>query len=593
MKGQVKRLVAAGLIYTIGVVSVAFASYVLEHRRIIEDIDARLLAAATNLPSLLPENFHDIARTADAISPEQDRENLELLTSHATTSDMTYIYSYVMVDGEIYFTSCNYTQADVEKNQVVTYWTDYPEGAAEYYQAMTAEEPIYVTAGDRWGMFRTILMPMTSPAGLPYVSAADMDITVIEESLRRNILAVLGLSLLLIFLVIPLVWAYNRTYSEMNNKLQLLNDQLKDDIATAHRLQQELQQANLQVEQASRVKSQFLSNMSHELRTPINGIVGTNHLLLETPLDAEQKELIDICSQSAHILLETVNQILDTAAIEADGIVLKPQFVMSRNFFDELAKMFSAKAAENKLDLIIDVDPSVPAGLMVDELRFRQVFINLIANALKFTKVGGVTVSISWSKGRLIGRVEDTGIGIPVASQQLVFEMFQQVDGSNSRRHDGTGLGLSIASRICQLMHGDLKLVRSDEQGSLFEFKVVVEEAGHSFSVVGADSVLFTASSAAAVIAPGLLADWLGQSLGSEAVMVNDLQKLTVQAGQAIIYDLDLGQDGLASLIQQYAQRHKIICLIWPGTELPVELTKKIELIRKPFTSYRLQGLIS
>ena len=123
----------------------------------------RLLAAASNIPAILPENFHDIARSPKAISYEQDQHNLELMTLHTTSGDLTYLYTYVMVDGAIYFTACNYTVEDIENNQVVTYWTGYPEGAQEYFDAMTADEPIYVTAGDSWGLFRTILMPMTSP----------------------------------------------------------------------------------------------------------------------------------------------------------------------------------------------------------------------------------------------------------------------------------------------------------------------------------------------------------------------------------------------------------------------------------------------
>ena len=585
MQGQVRRLVAAGLIYTVGVVSVAFASYVLEHKRIIEDIDSRLLAAASNLPDLLPDDFHDIARTPDAISPQQDQDNLELLTRHAKTGDMTYIYSYVMVDGEIYFTSCNYTQADIEKDQVVTYWTDYPEGAKEYYQAMTADEPIYVTAGDRWGMFRTILMPMKSPSGLPYVAAADMDITVIEEALLRNILTVLGLSLLLIFLVVPLVWAYNRTYSEMNRKLHELNTQLQDDIDKALILEKELKQANQLAEQASRVKSQFLSNMSHELRTPINGIVGTNQLLMTTHLDEEQHELLEICTHSAQVLLDTVNQILDTAAIEADGIVLRPRTVQCSQFFEELVKMFSAGASESKLDLIIDVAPSLPEYIVVDDIRLRQVFINLIANALKFTRVGGVKVVLNWSQGMLNARVEDTGIGIPVESQSLVFEMFQQVDSSNSRSHEGTGLGLSIASKICQLMQGKLELLHSDDQGSAFGLEVCAPEAPkqHPMKQWAQYQGDFDA-----VIAPGLLADWFKTSLRRTASVHNELTQVDPQASLPLVYDADLGWQTLIDYVLNASGQRKVICLIWPGVELPAELRDKVEIIRKPFTGYGL-----
>ena len=204
MKSRVRGFAIAMLIYFLGVVVIATTSYWLERQRYLEEIDARLYAAASNIPSILPADFHDIARTPDAISAEQDKHNLELMTLHTRTGNLTYLYSYVMVDGMIHFTTCNYTQEDIEKNQVVTYWTSYPEGAKEYFDAMTATEPVYVTAGDRWGLFRTILIPLKSPSGQPYVAAADIDITVIETSLMQKVISIVGISLLLFLLAIPL-----------------------------------------------------------------------------------------------------------------------------------------------------------------------------------------------------------------------------------------------------------------------------------------------------------------------------------------------------------------------------------------------------
>jgi hypothetical protein len=183
LKSRITRFAGAILVYIVGVFLIASISYIEERDRFLTDIDQRLLAAASNIPAILPENFHDVARYDNAISDEQDRHNLELMSLHAGSGDLTYLYSYVMVDGKIYFTSCNYTKDDVKNNKVVTYWTDYPEGAPEYFEAMTAKEPIYVTAGDSWGLFRTILMPMVSPEGLPYVAA---------DSTRRWILCLYG-----------------------------------------------------------------------------------------------------------------------------------------------------------------------------------------------------------------------------------------------------------------------------------------------------------------------------------------------------------------------------------------------------------------
>jgi len=405
------------LIYSLGVVIIATASYWLERQRYMVDIDARLLAAASNIPSILPANYHDVARTAHAVSDEQDKHNLELMSQHARTGDLTYLYTYVFEDGDIFFTSCNYTQADIEKDQVVTYWTSYPEGVKEYYDAMNATKPVYVTAGDRWGLFRTILIPMRSPGGQLYVAAADMDITVIQQSLLHRVLFVVGICLSMLLLAIPLVVAYRRTYSEMNSELVHLNKQLQDDIAKAMQLESELMEATEKANTANNIKSQFLANMSHELRTPINGVLGMGDLLLSTELSGEQREYASLSRQSAGVLLDTVNQILDLASIEAGGLTLKPEEVVGLDFFNDIALLFTSQVAEKRLDLVMSQDFSMPEKINVDTTRLRQVLINLIVNAIKFTEQGGVHCSLKWQDGILSGEIIDHGCGIPGGTQ--------------------------------------------------------------------------------------------------------------------------------------------------------------------------------
>lgn len=590
MDAPTRRLTAAVLIYLVGIVAVAMISYMLERQRYLEDIDARLYAAASNLPTLLPDDFHDIARTADAITPEQDRHNLELLTQHAKTADMTYIYSYVMVDGEIYFTTCNYTEADVKNDQVVTYWTDYPEGAQKYYDAMYATEPVYVTAGDRWGLFRTILLPLKSPGGLPYVAAADMDITVIEQALIDDMLYVFGFSLLLAFIVAPLIWAYHKTHSEMNTELRGLNSQLQDDIHQARILEKELKKATQVAEDASKVKSQFLSNMSHELRTPINGVLGVNQLLLETELDEEQREFTELSAYSAQILLDTVNQILDTAAIEANGLVLRPEVIDTQVFFNNLSKMFSAQAAAKKLDVVIYLDESIPQQLEFDAVRLRQVFINLIANALKFTSIGGVSVSVHWRNGELSAEIRDTGIGIPPEAQQSVFEIFHQIDNSHSRQHDGNGLGLSIAQKICELMSGRLRLEHSSPEGSLFSFSVKTPAVSH-------DTIprllLSENSSVLCVTQSVLLKDWFEKEGQGNIQVLASTEILPLSEAKYLLVDQEIPGIDWSDLIQRCQQSSvKLVGLMFAGQHLDKGIEQHVQLMRKPLTRQQLEKII-
>ena len=589
MKHRVKPFAGAIFIYILGVIVIAAVTYMQERERFLVDIDKRLLAAASNIPSILPLDFHDIARSSNAISHEQDQFNLELMTRHTRSGDLTYLYSYVMVDGKIYFTSCSYTADDITKDQVVTYWTDYPEGAQEYLDAMTASEPLYVTAGDRWGLFRTILMPMTTPSGQPYVAAADMDITVIENSLKHAVLSVLGMSIVLLAIAVPLILAYRRTYSEMNTELVGLNKQLQADIDQALILEAELKQATHEANVANEIKSQFLSNMSHELRTPINGITGMNQLLLDTELSAEQLEYIALCNQSADVLLGTVNQILDVAAIEAGGLKLHPEVINTKQFFNDIIALFSSQIAEKRLDLVLTLEESVPAVIEFDAVQLRKVLINLMSNALKFTEKGGVRVTIRWHDGALFGEVQDTGIGIPNSEQARIFEAFQQVDNSYSRKHGGTGLGLPISQQICHMMGGKLALLHSDDTGSTFIFHV-------QFSAYGTERIqadpVFAEHNVCIISDSDILQDWLERQmprLGSKDVVSFNSGQDELQTYSHILFDISLGNEALFQVVKQLdLNTQSLLLMAWTGQRVPTEVNGSVHILRKPLTQTSL-----
>tara|TARA_B110000046_G_scaffold104313_1_gene111779 strand:+ start:1676 stop:3484 length:1809 start_codon:yes stop_codon:yes gene_type:complete len=583
LKYKFKRFAAAIVVYILGVLLIASVSYIQERERFLADIDQRLLAAASNIPAILPENFHDVARNPKAISYEQDQHNLELMTLHTTSGDLTYLYTYVMVEGAIYFTACNYTVDDIEKNQVVTYWTGYPEGAPEYFDAMTADEPIYVTAGDSWGLFRTILMPMTSPAGYPYVAAADMDITVIENTLKHAFLSVIGMSIVLLAIAAPLIFAYRSTFLEMNTELVKLNNQLRNDIDQALILEAELKEATHNANRANKIKGQFLSNMSHELRTPINGISGMNQLLMDTGLDEEQQEYVDMSNLSAQVLLDTVNQILDVAAIEAGGLKLQIDCVKTEDYLNDIVVLFASQAAKKQLELVLSIADGVPAEIEIDPVNLRKVLINLIGNAIKFTQQGGICIEISWHNGQLKGRVQDTGMGIPDCSINRIFEAFQQVDNSYTREFSGTGLGLPISQQICEMMGGKLSLILSNDQGSIFEFYVQAAAVGSEvicpFRLQSEQSVcVFTDSD--------ILNKWFSVELNQPMIKaISEIQNpaLTLDAYDYIFVDANTTNDALLSMTDKLdLEQQKLVYLSWVGKELPESLKEKVQLLRKP-----------
>ncbi|TPL47566.1 response regulator [Mesorhizobium sp. B2-4-6] len=229
-------------------------------------------------------------------------------------------------------------------------------------------------------------------------------------------------------------------------------------------------------EAADRAKSEFLANMSHEIRTPMNGVLGMAELLAKTELTPRQKTFTDVIVKSGNALLTIINDILDFSKINAGQLTLDPAPFRLAEAVEDVATLVSARVAEKNLELIVRVDPRLPAFVVGDAGRFRQIVTNLLGNAVKFTEKGHVLVDVGGDVVdgvvQLKVRVEDTGIGIPAEKLQSVFEKFAQVDGSSTRRHEGTGLGLAIGARLVDLMGGKIGVESEIGRGSVFWFAV-------------------------------------------------------------------------------------------------------------------------
>ncbi|MDH5508287.1 MAG: GAF domain-containing protein, partial [Anaerolineae bacterium] len=378
--------------------------------------------------------------------------------------------------------------------------------------------------------------------------------------------------------------------SEMPNGFSaddiFLAESLADAIALAYEnahFFNEIQKTAERLREVDRLKSTFLANMSHEIRTPLNGIIGMTHLLLDSHMPGEQRDMLETIRVSGDVLLSLINDILDFSKIEADRLELEKTPFVLQKCIDETLGLLTPAAQEKGLTLSHQFSEGVPHTIIGDGMRLRQILINLVSNAVKFTERGNVAVFVNatpWEDDflEIHFAVKDTGIGISQESIGALFQPFSQVDASTTRNYGGTGLGLAISKRLTEMMDGEIWVESQLGKGSTFHFTILTEVASTDLQAEYIQSGLNgfeTEQAAPAVVYPDLAAQQPLEILVAEDNQVN--QKVILQVLGKIGYQADVVINGQEVLS---AMRNKTYDVILMDVQMPeldgIEATRHI-----------------